>query len=209
MSIFSRMKKEREEDYATFEAMKIKEEQKPEQKPAPKPHSAQPRPPQPHQQPVQQTSTPQDNQEDEFIELTDAEKAEVGILLTTKYRNLNKDVDAILMQIDEMKRREMKEVDRKYEEEKIKIKKKYEPLLDRWKLLSDKLAPFSAAYNEPGGIRYEDTIKPREELSRTVQEPAPIRPPEDFKDYPEKSAGEFAPELSKLLRQLDERYRVK
>ena len=161
--------------------------------------------------------------QEEIVELSDEEKYEFVNVLLDKYRGLQKDIDTVLMALEDKKlkekkilentyRKQLDEVDKRFEAEKKVVEAKYEPTLTRYRKLADKF--------KIGGIHHEnksrELSRPRIENQGQYREqytepqhwsPGTMPGPEIDESYLSKE-NPHSPEISNLLRNIDRKYNL-
>lgn len=207
------------------------QEPAPIQNPKPVPQVRQPvqqqQQPQPQQPTFKDKVTTQEVRE-EIVEVSDDEKVELMDFYVTKERNLRKDVDAALARFEDMKikekraidadyQRQIKQIEDKYEQKKQLILREIAPKIERYRALSDKFkVPLG------GGMQYENKNYSTGSVYESHKRPEPTNNTlPGFKPYsigqvpgPEIDESSFSPEragidpeISRILRDLDNKYK--
>ncbi len=239
MSIFNRMKAKRDKDMGIEEQpTQPTPQSQPPQTPVVPPQYTQPQPQPPQQkkevpmpthfpdgtpynppteppkmaqQSLYEKLTTKEIQE-EILTITDEEKREFIFIFEDKYRTLYKEMNQILMKIEDVKisekqkleehyRKQTHQIDEKYEQQKKIIEEKYSKHLERFKALSDKFKE----HVDIGGL--QDEIRPRTKIPepRDLPRYSISTPPGPEIDQNYVNPDRADPEISRLIRELDEK----
>jgi len=148
--------------------------------------------------------------QEEIMTITDEEKREFIFIFEDKYRTLYKEMNQIMMKIEDVKisekqkleevyRKQVHQIDEKYEKQKKLVEEKYSKHLERFKALADKFKE----HVDIGGLQDENKSR-TQELPRT--EPYRVAtPPGPEIDQTYFTQDREDPEISRLIRELDDK----